>query len=142
MRLISAILLVFICSCTSVYSKDSNYKVLINSNEECKYDYGDEDFCSKDNLIIYSNTNKNINFDRNKVLVVPEDSFGYIVVIDPKTKIVYPFKYLVDYRKISFTKDSNEFCIEGDISAYRDEDSGYFCFKFTKDSFERIYDIK
>ena len=142
MRFTLAILLIFICSCTSVHSKDSKYKVLINGNEECKYDYGDEDFCSKDNLIIYSNTSKTINFDRNKVLVVPEDRFGHIVVINPKDKIVYPFKYLVDYKKISFAKNDNEFCIEGNISAYRDEDNGYLCFEFTEDNFKQIYDMK
>lgn len=142
MRFTLAILLIFICSCTSVHSKDSKYKVLINGNEECKYDYGEENFCSKSNLIFYNNTNKTINFDRDKVLVVPENNFGHIVVINPKNNIVYPFKYLINYKKLSFTKDSNEFCIEGDISAYRDEDSGYFCFKFTEDNFERIYDIR
>lgn len=142
MRLILAVLLTFICSCSSVYSKDSNYKIRIHGNEECKYDYGDEDFCSKDNLIFYNNTDKTINFDRNKILVSPKNNFGYIVIINPKNKVVYPFKYLVDYKKISFAKDSNEFCIEGDISAYRDEDSGYLCFEFTEDNFERIYDMR
>ena len=142
MRLISAVLLIFICSCTSVYSKDSNYKILIHGDEECEYDYGNENFCSKGNLIFYNKTDKTINFDHDKVLVVPEDNFGYIVVINPENNTVYPFNYLVNYKNLSFAKDSNEFCLEGDISAYRDEDSGYFCFEFTEENFERIYDDK
>ncbi len=140
MRVISAIALLLISGCSLGHSKDSNYQVLVHGNKECKYDYGEEDFCSKGNLIFYKNANKTINFDKNKVLVLPEDNFGYIVVIDPKTKIVYPFNYLVNYKKIFFSKGSNEFCLEGDISAYRDEDSGYFCFKFKEKNFERNYD--
>ncbi len=142
MRFALAIFLVFMCSCTSVHSKDSKYRVSINGNEECKYDYGEEDFCSKDNLIFYSNTDKTVNFDHDKVLVVPENNFGYIVIINPKKNIVYPFKYLISYKTLTFDRDSNEFCIEGDISAYRDEDSGYFCFEFTEKHFEQIYNIE
>lgn len=140
MRLMSAIVLLLMSGCSSVHSDDANYKVLIHGNEECNYDYGVEDFCDEYNQISYKKTDKTINFDTDKVLVFPEDNFGYLVVINPETQIAYPFGYLVNYKKLSFSKDSNEFCIEGDISAYRDEDSGYFCFEFTEKNFERIYD--
>ena len=142
MKIMSALVLILTFGCTSVHSKDSNYQVLIHGNQECEYDYGVEDFCDKDNLISYKNADKTINFDKDKVLVLPKDNFGHIVVIDPKTHIVYPFKYLVNYKKLSFSKGSNEFCIEGDISAYRDEQSGHLCFKFTEKNFEHIYDSK
>lgn len=112
MRLMSAIVLLLMSGCSAVHSDDANYKVLIHGNEECNYDYGVEDFCDEYNQISYKNTDKTVNFDKDKVLVVPKDNFGYLVVINPETQIAYPFGYLVNYKKLIFSKNSNEFCIE------------------------------
>lgn len=102
MRLMSAIVLLLMSGCSAVHSDDANYKVLIHGNEECKYDYGVEDFCDEYNQISYKNTDKTVNFAKDKVLVFPEDNFGYLVVINPETQIAYPFGYLVNYKKTNF----------------------------------------
>ena len=138
MKFMLVILFIFLCGCTLTHSKEPRYKILINGNEQCKYDYSNEDFCSDYNLDYYKRVDKNINFDKNKILVMPDNNFGYIVVVNPKDNTVYPFKYLIDYNILNFNKNSNDFCIEGDVSYYRDEDSGYLCFEFINDVFEKI----
>lgn len=140
MRYLIFILIVLISSCYSVNSENKQYKVVIHGNQQCKYDYGDEDFCSTENLTYYQNVSKKINFDKDKILLAPEDKFGYIIVIDPNKNIVFPFEYLVDYDNLEFHSDSNNFCIDGTISAYRYEDSGHICFVFNGNNFERVFD--
>ncbi|ETR93125.1 hypothetical protein [Acinetobacter lactucae] len=110
----------------------------------CKFENGYIDFCSDDNLKIYNNKlNKKINFAQNKVALVidKERDIGkgiprkvkYFVVLDPKTKKVYPLEQSVGYfvndkleeitsepSIVKFSQNNNQVCLSGTTFSYKD----------------------
>ncbi|MDO5769154.1 MAG: hypothetical protein Q4P13_06580 [Psychrobacter sp.] len=128
---------------------------------ECDFDYENEKFCTDGRLKSYAKVLKNRkpNFDGNKIIYMFEtNESGYtgktpyrLVVIDTKTKMVYPFGYALsdatDYNgkpiavnkkgetiNFDFNVNSNRFCFSGNIDAYRMsqsyEQGKPFCFKY------------
>lgn len=129
---------------------------------ECDFDYEDEKFCTDSRLKSYATVMKErkANFNGNQIIYIFEtNATGYVnkkpyrlVVIDPASKTVVPFRYSLsaatasngkpmivnkkgDTIDFDFSIKSNRFCFSGDIGGYRRSDSyggNPFCFKYDK----------
>lgn len=129
------------------YAKDIGSNVLINGNSQCKFDYGEIDFCSDKYKKIYkSGFQSKANFDKVKILLDIQ-SDGTLVVLDPKTKNVFPLygqyldikenKKIIKKREIIYGLNDNKICIKGYKYAYRDlVENGEYCYIFTGSGFE------
>ncbi|OOT52397.1 hypothetical protein [Acinetobacter pittii] len=138
------------------FSKENNQNFDVKNEEvansiitrenivRCKFENGYIDFCSDDNLKLYNNKlNKKINFAQNKVALVidKERDIGkgiprkvkYFVVLDPKTKKVYPLEQSVGYfvndkleeitsepSIVKFSQNNNQVCLSGTTFSYKD----------------------
>ncbi|WP_111893477.1 hypothetical protein [Acinetobacter sp. MB5] len=133
----------------------SKFTVSINGNKgECKFDYGEIDFCSNYYLNLYQKSlNLNPNFNKNYILLdVSQD--GSIVVVDPIHKEAFPLygEYydgenedgkVISDRILKFSKDDNKICIKGMKYAYRDLSyNGTYCYQFLNNEFENFYPNK
>ncbi|HFF2591288.1 hypothetical protein [Acinetobacter baumannii] len=111
---------------------------------QCKFEQGYIDFCSNENLKLYNDAlNKKENFAQNKIaLILDKDrdtgkgvprKVKYFIVIDPKTKKVYPLEQSIGYfvndrleeiasepPTIKFNQNSNKVCLSGTTFLYRD----------------------
>lgn len=129
---------------------------------ECDFDYEDEKFCTDSRLKSYVTVMKErkANFNGNQIIYIFEtNATGYVnkkpyrlVVIDPASKTVVPFRYSLsaatasngkpmivnkkgDTIDFDFSIKSNRFCFSGDIGGYRISGSyggNPFCFKYDK----------
>lgn len=140
--ILSSILFFNVAGCHA----NTNYKVYIDGNQnQCKYDYGEINFCSKGNVDFYSEIIKREkNFDQKYVVSLVNDA---LVVIDPSNKEVFPLygQYMdgendsgkvITKRKIEFSKLSNKICINGKKYAYRDiVENGKYCYTFLNKKF-------
>lgn len=141
--LILSLTLVF----SGCYAKDSKINVLINGNNQCKFDYGEIDFCSESYKKKYMNGfSSKPNFDKSKILLDVQ-SDGTLVVLDPKTKNVFPLygqyfdvnknNKIMKKREIFYGLNDNKICINGYKYAYRDlVDDGKYCYFFNGVGFE------
>ncbi|WP_336166734.1 hypothetical protein [Acinetobacter sp. 161(2023)] len=111
---------------------------------QCKFEQGYIDFCSNENLKLYNDAlNKKENFAQNKIaLILDKDKdtgkgvprkVKYFIVIDPRTKKVYPLEQSIGYfvndrleeiasepPTIKFNQYSNKVCLSGTTFLYRD----------------------
>ncbi|OTG63869.1 hypothetical protein [Acinetobacter silvestris] len=127
------------------YAKN-DFTITINGNKnQCKFDYGEIDFCSKKYLNLY---NKNLgatkNFNKDFILFSLDDA---IVVLDPIGKEVFPLygQYfdekndggkVIKNKTIDFSSLNNKICIDGMKYAYKDiVENGRYCYKFSNKKF-------
>lgn len=146
-----ALLISFIVSLTSNYTfsktndKNIEYTFITHENiTQCKFEQGYIDFCSNENLKIYNDAlNKKENFAQNKIaLILNKDrdtgkgvprKVKYFIVIDPKTKNVYPLEQSIGYfvndrleeiasepPTMKFSQNSNKVCLSGTTFLYKD----------------------
>lgn len=131
------------------YAKESRSNVIISGNNQCKFDYGEIDFCSAKYKKIYSSGFENkLNFDNSRILLEIQ-SDGTFVVLDPKTKNVFPLygqyfdvkkdNKVIKKREVIYNLKDDKICIEGYKYAYRDlVENGKYCYKFTGNGFENF----
>ncbi len=137
----------FVLIFSGCYAKDIRGNVIINGNIQCKFDYGEIDFCSEKYNKIYRNGFENkLNFANSRILLDIQ-SDGTFVVLDPKTKNVFPLygqyfdikkdKKLIKKREVIYNLNDNKICINGYKYSYRDlVENGSFCYKFIGNGFE------
>lgn len=131
-----------------------------SNTPRCELDYMDVNFCDSDHMNVFKKAIKETppNFYKNYILITyPENNKERsLFVIDTKTKVVYPldFLYYGYVNKIGnsankaaildFNKDSNKFCIDGSVQAYKyQKENQRTCFLFKNESkkyysFEKI----
>ncbi|ENV10106.1 hypothetical protein F966_01278 [Acinetobacter higginsii] len=111
---------------------------------KCEFEQGYIDFCSDNFLKLYKDAlSKKVNFAQNKIALVidKERDTGkgvprkvkYFIVLDPRTKKVYPLEqsvgYFVDDRFdeiaseppiVKFSQSNNQICLSGTTFSYHD----------------------
>lgn len=111
--------------------------------EKCHEEFEKVNFCNKASIKEYKNALKyrKVNFNKKYILhFFDADRWGFseMVVIDPRTKQVYMSNIQVKTKgEPSFSKHSNTVCFDGEISGYRQDDEGHFCYEFGKDDTAR-----
>ncbi|MHA3060741.1 hypothetical protein ACX1N5_09410 [Acinetobacter sp. ANC 4636] len=143
------LLLTFIFITHSYAGTINKFTISINGNKgQCKFDYGEVDFCSKYYLDLYrKNINLKPNFNKNYILLdVSQD--GTIVVLDPTHKEAFPLygQYSnsedengnsISNRILNFSKNDNKIFIKGKRYAYRNiSNSGNYFYEFLNNKFE------
>ncbi|MFW1843061.1 hypothetical protein ACG9YY_08945 [Acinetobacter pittii] len=146
-----ALLLSFFISLTSSYTfsktngENIEYTVITHESiTQCEFEQGYFNFCSNENLKLYNKAlSKQENFSRNKIALIIDHErdtgkgrprkVKYFIVIDPKTKKVYPLEQSIGYfvndrleeiasepPTIKFNKNSNKVCLCGTTFLYKD----------------------
>ncbi|MCJ0829418.1 hypothetical protein MN869_13300 [Acinetobacter sp. NIPH1876] len=111
---------------------------------KCKFEQGYIDFCSDDYLNLYNNAlSRKINFAQNKIALIIDKQrdtgkgvprkVKYFIVLDPRTKKVYPLEqsvgYFVDDKFeeiaseppiVKFSQINNQICLSGTTFSYQD----------------------
>lgn len=129
----------------------NEFNIYTNGHKnECKYDDGEIDFCSKIYESFYKNSLKYPkNSDQDKILRLKEDD-GVVVVVDIKNKDIYTLNgqfsdvlnnsgKVIKPLKLNFSKNDNKLCITGAKYSYQNSDpNGNFCYKLNNNRFEEI----
>lgn len=141
------VVLGFVLIFSGCYAKDIRSNVIINGNSQCEFDYGEIDFCSAKYKKIYnSGFEHKLNFANSRILLEIQ-SDGTFVVLDPKTKNVFPLygqyfdvkkdNKVIKKREVIYNLNDNKICIDGYKYAYRDlVENGTYCYSFTGNGFE------
>ncbi|WP_333976089.1 hypothetical protein [Acinetobacter colistiniresistens] len=124
-------------------------KVPYRATAECRFDYDDFDFCSKQNIVQYKAVlaKQSPNYDATKILfnVGSAQAIRY-VVIDTETGVVFPLRdEILGFKDeegglngkptlIQFSLKQPQLCIQGSVYAYRDVyDNVKVCYRMEKD---------
>ncbi|UUM28419.1 hypothetical protein NQU59_04695 [Acinetobacter colistiniresistens] len=125
-------------------------KAPYRATADCRFDYDDFNFCSKQNIARYKSAlaKQSPNFDVTKILlnVGSAQAIRY-VVIDAETGIVFPLRdEILGFKDekgglngkpalIQFSLQQPQLCIQGSVYAYRDAyDNVKVCYRMGKDS--------
>lgn len=120
-------ILIFISTLIACSSREIDAKIIDKKDvDSCSIDFEEVDFCTKKNLQKYNEIlQKNIaNFNGDKYFLNFEYKKNiYFAVIDLKEGKVYSFPASITPLKssqdISFSKDKNIFCINGNFNQYQ-----------------------
>lgn len=117
--------------------------------QTCQFDMDDDDFCSDAMMKKFAHVmqSRSANFVQNKLLYIYQGKYFYrMVVMDQQRKTVQPFRWGFKPAEravnaqgeklvFEFDRQSPQFCVYGNIEAYRDsysyEDGKPFCFAYT-----------
>ena len=146
-------LVISIITCISIIlsscQASTKFTIYIHGNKgQCKFDYGEINFCDGTNQNKYQKAINNLqpNFNKNYIILNIDNS-GYFVVIDPNNKNIFPLygnydnskdqnNNFIKKMKIKFSVEEDTICINGSKVAYKDvENSGDFCYRFNGNNF-------
>ena len=117
--------------------------------QKCQFDMDSDDFCSDMQMKKFADVmhSRSANFVQNKLLYIYQGKHFYrMVVMDKQKRTVQPFRWGFspaeqavnaqgDKLAFEFDRQSPQFCVSGNIEAYRDsypyEDGKPFCFTYT-----------